>query len=247
MTKVTIVLALALFVVFGVQTRSAQAAPNSISVAQAEKCETDGTVKTWIEWNTSGVAAQWVDVSLVNNGFVDGSYVGNGPVPANAVSIIRYLVPGRTYFVRVTSPRANVWDVSGTFTFTTHGCGTTTSVVPAAPALGPCNLQADRLRTENVRSALAYQGNWRNVNGAIGNPSTFVIRSMSATRIEVLYLFGPTTRQEQTYVLQSDGSFAFLTGPGGFFLRMLPNGSIDGSIVVNGSVTSTINATRCAP
>jgi len=87
---------------------------------------------TWIP--VAGVDVQYVDLSLANNGFAGGTFIGFGPLAGNTNAIQwNGLAVGQTHFWRVSGGLPNVgWVFSQTGSFTP--CG------PTAPAGGTSSL-----------------------------------------------------------------------------------------------------------
>lgn len=69
----------------------------------------------------------WVDLSLSNNGFIDGTFLGSGPIlPTDRDSATGYvwagLMPGRAHFYRLNARIGDRWHEIGTGTFVTPDC-----------------------------------------------------------------------------------------------------------------------------
>jgi hypothetical protein len=101
-----------------------QAATSQLFTAQS--CLPDGSVRVDFSWRGNDPAAtqQWLDLSLFDNGWEWGTFLGAGPMSAGQEEL-RWdgLISGATHFVRVNQQLANgAWDPSPTFTFTTVAC-----------------------------------------------------------------------------------------------------------------------------
>jgi hypothetical protein len=103
-----------------------QAATNQLSTLQT--CLPDGTVRVDFSWtgNEPSSTQQWLDLSLWDNQWEWGTFLGNGPLPGNQ-SKLRWdgLIPNATHYVRLNQQLVNAaWDPSPTFVFTTRSCST---------------------------------------------------------------------------------------------------------------------------
>jgi hypothetical protein len=106
-----------------------QAATTQLYTLQT--CLPDGSVRVDFSWqgNDRNATQQWLDLSLFNNNWQWGTFLGAGPMPGSQ-NALRWdgLIPGVTHFVRVNQQLANgAWDPSGTFYFDTRAC------TPATP------------------------------------------------------------------------------------------------------------------
>lgn len=114
------------------------AATNQLFVAQG--CLPDGSVRVDFSWrgNDPNATQQWLDLSLFNNGWEWGTFLGAGPMPASQQSL-RWdgLIAGTTHYVRVNQQLPNgAWDPSATYIVQTIACQ-----AQQPPAPGP-----DRVR-----------------------------------------------------------------------------------------------------
>ena len=132
------VLALAALARFG---DGADAAVGQVSISQSCSTTMPGTVKVTFTW--SGAAPNslqtWVDLSLSNNGFQPGTFIGAGPFGAGTVS---YTWDGLISERRALRPRESAasrrgWEPSQTFTFATIACpaGGFSSASPASTSV----------------------------------------------------------------------------------------------------------------
>jgi hypothetical protein len=107
----------------GLQSGSpAESAPISLSILN-QQCLPGGGVEAslgWLGTNPSG-GPQWVDIGLVNNGWLPGTFTGSSALaPGSNYLSLTGLAPGVTYQLRVTQLQANgIWDTSGTYSYTT--------------------------------------------------------------------------------------------------------------------------------
>ena len=113
-------------------TLPSQAATNQLYTLQT--CLPDGSVRVDFSWQGNDPTAnqQWLDLSLFNNTWEWGTFLGAGPLPASQKAL-RWdgLIPNATHYVRVNQLLANgVWDPSPTFIVQTRDCS-------AAPAPTP--------------------------------------------------------------------------------------------------------------
>ncbi|MGE0686774.1 MAG: hypothetical protein AB7P33_08520 [Dehalococcoidia bacterium] len=101
-----------------------QAATSQLSTMQS--CLPDGSVRVDFSWrgNDPSARQQWLDLSLFDNGWEWGTFLGAGPMPGSQTSL-RWdgLISGTTHFVRVNQQLANgAWDPSATYYFKTAAC-----------------------------------------------------------------------------------------------------------------------------
>jgi hypothetical protein len=113
---------------FHPQSADAQAipaAPQPPTVLQQQCSVTKpGTVLVPFQWQPSGEGSQWLDLSLVDNGFAPGSYVGVGPLPPGSSTFAwDGLVSAMPHYVRVNTSTPTGWLSSQTLAFTTGVCG----------------------------------------------------------------------------------------------------------------------------
>ncbi len=106
-----------------VGTEVAQAYPNADNVRiVGQSCLPDGTAQVNVAWQTFDQGPQWLDLSLSDNGFAPGTFVGLGPRPADQSSQPwGGLIPGLTHFLRVNTNTQYGWQPSQTIAFTTRG------------------------------------------------------------------------------------------------------------------------------
>jgi len=92
----------------------------------AEQCDisSPGSVSAVISWIPSRHGEQWLDISLFNNGFTPGTFVGTGPLPPGANRFVwSGLRPGFTHFLRINTRSRLGWEPSQTIAFPTQACG----------------------------------------------------------------------------------------------------------------------------
>jgi len=100
-------------------------AARPISAAQGCSALYPGRAVVIFAWSTGLVAgdSQWLDLSLFDNGFVGGTYVGAGPFAGYAGSFIwDGLLPGAVHYYRVNTHAYGGWHPSGTYSFRTQLC-----------------------------------------------------------------------------------------------------------------------------
>ncbi len=87
----------------------------------SQQCQSDGTVLITLNWQSYNLGYQWIDLSLSNNGFGYGTFVGIGPVAPNANSQPwGGLLPGYTHYLRVNTLTQYGWYPSQTISFFTR-------------------------------------------------------------------------------------------------------------------------------
>jgi hypothetical protein len=115
---------------------TASAAVNSLFLTQS--CLPDGSVRVKFDWNGNDPTAvqQWLDLSLFDNGWQWGTFLGSGPMPASQRSLTwDGLISNTTHFVRVNQELTpGAWDPSPTYYWTTPACPQPVNQAPAAPS-----------------------------------------------------------------------------------------------------------------
>jgi len=86
----------------------------------SQGCDAGGVTAT-ISWTPSGQGTQWLDLSLYDNGFAPGSFVGFGPMaPTQATATWPGLLPGYYHFMRVNTGAPSGWAPSPRIAFQTR-------------------------------------------------------------------------------------------------------------------------------
>ncbi|MPZ50848.1 MAG: hypothetical protein GEU75_16375 [Dehalococcoidia bacterium] len=84
-------------------------------------CLPDNTVSVVLRWTTNRVGPQWVDLSLFNNNFAEGTFLGNGPLFAGQSGLVwNGLLPATWHFLRVNTLTPFGWFPSETKVFYTR-------------------------------------------------------------------------------------------------------------------------------
>jgi hypothetical protein len=119
-------LVVALFVLLAMQVRPAtvsEAGNQQLSLDM--QCSSQG-VSVFFSWTGASPDAseQWVDLSLHNNGWQQGTFLGAGPLAPSAASHTwDGLISNAVHFVRINQLLPNgAWDSSATFYFQTIDC-----------------------------------------------------------------------------------------------------------------------------
>ena len=106
---------------------------NTVPVVPVDQSETGFTVyedclpgrvlRMRLQWMTLNAGSQFVDLSLQNNDWQDGTFVGSQALPPNATSLIwDGLVPDQWHYLRVNTQLADgTWQPSTTIAFMTRG------------------------------------------------------------------------------------------------------------------------------
>jgi len=92
----------------------------------AQQCDASspGSVSATVSWVPSRRGEQWLDISLFNNRFAPGTFVGVGPFPPGTSSFVwSGLRPGLTHFLRIDTRSPYGWEPSQTIAFATQACG----------------------------------------------------------------------------------------------------------------------------
>jgi hypothetical protein len=112
--------------------------PGADNVAIGQECLSNGQVRLRLGWAASNLGPQWVDLSLFNNGWFPGTFLGAGPLPGFQNALLwDGLLPGAWHYVRINTATAFGWQPSPTFAFFTRtDCFPQPPCLPFAP--GPC-------------------------------------------------------------------------------------------------------------
>ena len=88
-----------------------------------EDCIPGAIVRMRLQWAPLNAGPQFVDLSLQNNNWEDGTYVGSQPLAASASSLIwDGLVPSQWHYLRVNTQLSDgTWQQSTTIAFITRG------------------------------------------------------------------------------------------------------------------------------
>jgi hypothetical protein len=113
-------------------------ATNVAVVTQA--CDAGGVTAT-VTWIASGQGTQWLDLSLYDNGFAPGTFVGFGPMtPTQNSATWPGLLPGYFHFLRVNTGAPAGWAPSPRIAFQTRSdcpAGLPATPVPTATPVPP--------------------------------------------------------------------------------------------------------------
>ena len=98
----------------------------------AQACTSDGYVDVNFAWGAPMDGPQWMDLSLSNNGFFPGTFIGIGPFGATDSSgHWSGLQPGLVHYLRINTLTPFGWQPSPTISFTTRGdCGSAIAYQP---------------------------------------------------------------------------------------------------------------------
>jgi hypothetical protein len=99
------------------------------------ECRSTGvnSVRVFFLWNPSRSGSQWVDLSIFNNNFAPGTYIGLGPLGRDAWGFVwEGLSQGTTHFARVNTLSGTGWHTSRTLGFYTPVCDPSQATRPPA-------------------------------------------------------------------------------------------------------------------
>lgn len=103
--------------------KSADAAPANTIRINRMTCLSPDRVSVEFGWNSSGQGVQWLDLSLYNNGFAPGTFLGAGPMASSQNTLVwDGLLANTTHFLRVNTLTSNGWEPSVTVSFNTAAC-----------------------------------------------------------------------------------------------------------------------------
>jgi hypothetical protein len=99
--------------------------PTSAPLLVEQHCSTamPGRLVVTLQWAPGDVGPEWVDLSLFNNGFAPGTFIGSGPLPTGQSTITwEGLLDRSTHYVRVNTLTSIGWRPSPATSFTTLAC-----------------------------------------------------------------------------------------------------------------------------
>jgi beta-lactamase class A len=98
-------------------------------------CQND-TLNIVFSWQSSRGNQQWLDLSVLDNGFAGGTFSSTGPIDGSAQSIEWTTAqPSSTYYARINTYDRGAWATSTTLTLNTPACGEPPAPpVPTGPA-----------------------------------------------------------------------------------------------------------------
>jgi hypothetical protein len=105
--------------------RSAEAYPGADNFQiVGQSCLGPNNVRLNMSWVSYNLGPQWFDVSLSNNGWIWGTFVGAGPI-ASGQNTFTWdgFVPNARHYLRVNTLTQFGWYESQTVSFVTIGCG----------------------------------------------------------------------------------------------------------------------------
>ena len=110
---------------------------------------TPNGVRVFFLWTPSRSGTQWLDLSLVNNGFTPGTFVSTGAVaPPTWGWVWTGILEGSTHFARVNTLTAAGWKPGETLAFRTPLCSGRRDVIPQPQHVGGgCRIAAAIDRT----------------------------------------------------------------------------------------------------
>jgi hypothetical protein len=97
---------------------------SAVTLFTGQSCS-NGVVSAEFAWSARADSRQWLDLSIFDNGFEPGSFLGVGPFlgEGNSHTWIG-LLPGTAHFARLNQQLPDCsWDPSVTFQFYTMDCG----------------------------------------------------------------------------------------------------------------------------
>jgi hypothetical protein len=108
-------------------------------------------------WNPSHAGTQFLDLSVINNGFAPGTFLGAGPFPASHWGFVwPGLLQGTTHYARVNTLTREGWKPSATLAFYTPRCdGTTGEPAPGEDMLRLRERMTDAIIRSGINTAIA--------------------------------------------------------------------------------------------
>lgn len=113
--------------------------PGADNITVYLECQFDGRVRLRLQWTTYNLGIQFEDLSLSNNGWVFGTFLGIGPfAPSQNTSVWDGLLPGLWHYLRINTLTAFGWQPSQTIAFLTRNdCFTYPQPQPPIPPYFP--------------------------------------------------------------------------------------------------------------
>ena len=149
----------------------------------SQSCPANGGVTVTFAWLPSFRGAQWLDLSLQNNGFAPGTFVGVGPLAAHEGSFTwDGVLAARRHYLRVNTFTPAGWRTSGTLTFDSRsdcgGGGGPATVVRTMPTTqrvvaltfdggadaGYTSMILDALQSNGIKGDFGITGRWAEQN-----------------------------------------------------------------------------------
>ena len=92
--------------------------PGADNITIYLECQFDGRTRMRLQWSTYNMGIQFEDLSLFNNGWIFGTFIGIGPfAPNQSTSVWEGLVPGQWHYLRINTLTAYGWQPSQTLQF----------------------------------------------------------------------------------------------------------------------------------
>lgn len=131
----------------------AEAAANSVTVID-QQCLSADQVRVVFSWTGYNEGPQWVDLSLTNNGFFPGTFVGLGPLASNQTTFTwDGILAGLTHYLRVNTLTSSGWSTSATLVFATRSDCQYVSQIPQG--VGATNLVLNQVCLQNGTPRMA--------------------------------------------------------------------------------------------
>jgi len=92
--------------------------PGADNITLYLECQFDGRTRLRLQWSTYNLGIQYEDLSLANNGWIFGTFIGIGPFgPSQNTSVWEGLLPGQWHYLRINTLTAYGWQPSTTLQF----------------------------------------------------------------------------------------------------------------------------------
>lgn len=128
---------LAFLILIGASLLPAKADANSAAfLGQPASTCANGSASVTFSWTPGSGVVQWLDISLYNNGFAGGTFLGAGPMGLGQSSLTwNGIKPGLVHYWRVNTLTSAGWIASATGQFVP--CAPSAPAPPAAPVSLP--------------------------------------------------------------------------------------------------------------
>jgi len=92
--------------------------PGADNITLYLECQFDGRTRLRLQWSTYNLGIQFEDLSLFNNGWLFGTFIGIGPFgPSQNTSVWEGLLPGQWHYLRINTLTPYGWQPSTTLQF----------------------------------------------------------------------------------------------------------------------------------
>jgi hypothetical protein len=126
-----------------------------LMVAECGSATANGA-RAFLLWTPSNAGTQWLDLSVVNNGFAPGTFIAAGPFAPDRWGFVwPGLLQGTTHYARVNTLTREGWKSSSTLAFYTPVCDGNEEPAPAEDMLVLRDRMTDAIARSGINAAVA--------------------------------------------------------------------------------------------